>query len=75
MSEARNEIGMTPVDRSVMGIGRLGATALTARVMQNGTMEMQIAQIDMIERRILRIEMAMRRAGIEVESIRLDDIR
>jgi hypothetical protein len=75
MSEARNEIGMTPVDMSVMGVGRLGATALTARVMQNGTTEMQIAQINMIERRILRIEMAMRRAGIEVESIRLDDIR
>lgn len=48
------------------GIGRLGAicshTGLAAA-----------AQADMIERRLLRIEIALRRAGIEVEALQLPD--
>lgn len=47
--------------------GRLGAIvgehATPASIAQ--------AQLDMVERRILRIEMALRRAGIEVEAIEL----
>lgn len=55
-----------------IGIGCLGAvvpdTPIYPHVMQN-------ARDEMIERRILRIEMALRRAGIEVENIDLPKVR
>ena len=51
-------------ERPEIGVGRLGATCHHAHAAQ-------AAQLDMIERRILRIEMALRRTGVEVEWINL----
>lgn len=53
------------------GVGRLGATVSGPVYRQVGETAAHAAQIDMIERRILRIEKALRQAGIEVESIPL----
>lgn len=50
-----------------MGVGYLGAT-FDAR---GGLHAAQAERDEMIERRILRVEMALRRAGIEVESVEL----
>ncbi len=50
-----------------ISIGRLGATVPQA---YDRTM-MLMAALDMAERRILRLEMALRRAGIEVEHTEL----
>lgn len=52
---------------SVCGIGRLGATFDS----KHGKIMADAAQLDMIERRILRLEMLLRRAGIEPESVDL----
>lgn len=52
---------------AVLGVGLLGATS----PLDGGIELAKGAQINMIERRILRIEMALRRAGIEVEAIEL----
>ncbi len=46
------------------GSGLLGATGATAQEAKN-------ARLNLIERRIIRIEMALRRAGIEVEALDL----
>lgn len=49
---------------NLLSAGILGATATDPRLLDN-------ARLLMIERRLLRIEMALRRAGIEVENIDL----
>ncbi len=51
------------------GVGMLGATF----DQRGGMIGAQAAQAEMIERRILRIEMALRRAGIEVETFPLPE--
>lgn len=56
---------------SMTGIGRLGALVREPFVRQGGLPSAHSAQIDMIERRILRIEKALRLTGIEVEQIDL----
>jgi len=53
----------------IIPVGRLGAIAPKAW----GAAGANAAAMDMIERRILRIEIALRRAGIEVESLDLPD--
>lgn len=50
------------------GVGRLGAT-ITAPAHSLTSTLAHGAQLGEIERRILRIEMALRRAGIEVEEV------
>lgn len=50
-----------------LAIGRLGATVWP----NQSQISMLVAALDMAERRILRLEMALRRAGIEVEHIDL----
>lgn len=56
---------------NIMGIGLLGAT-FDSRM---GVVGAQAARDEMIERRILRLEMLLRRAGIEPEMIPLREIR
>lgn len=55
---------ITPNNLVSYGIGMLGATASAVH-------EIPEQRLLMIERRLLRIEMAMRRAGIEVEMVEL----
>ena len=55
------------IDTTGVGKGRLGARAYGPHAAALIGEE----QIDLIERRILRIEMALRRAGIEVEHLDL----
>jgi hypothetical protein len=52
---------------SVIGVGRLGATATEGM----STTALLCEALGMAERRILRLEMALRRAGIEVEMTEL----
>lgn len=54
---------MNQETQQVMGVGYLGATF----DMSHGVNAGQHARDTMIERRILRLEMVLRRAGIEVE--------
>jgi hypothetical protein len=56
---------LTVLDTAMIGVGRLGAQS-PARF---GVEVAKGAQIDMIERRILRIETALRGAGIILDDI------
>jgi len=56
---------MIPFDTSFISVGLLGASVPSS----HGIEALKGAQILEIERRILRIEMALRRAGIEVEMV------
>jgi hypothetical protein len=53
----------------IIGIGRLGSVA-TADMSNTSLL---VAALDMAERRILRLEMALRRASIEVELTELPE--
>ncbi|MDQ4421505.1 hypothetical protein OOT33_13840 [Sphingobium sp. DEHP117] len=55
---------------SSIGVGKLGAFITGFGDGVEPTM-LRAAQLDMIECRILRIEMALRQAGIEVEALEL----
>ena len=57
-------------DTRELAIGMFGATL----PLKHGLGMAKGAQIAMIERRILRLEMALRRAGFEVEEIPLREI-
>lgn len=63
------EVTMEPVDLSMISIGMLGAVSPKA----HGYKAAQASQLRMIEQRILRIEMLLRRAGIEPESLPLPE--
>ena len=52
---------------TTIGIGLLGATASGEQALA----KLPEARLEMIERRILRIEMALRRSGVEVEFLDL----
>lgn len=54
---------------SLIGAGILGATCPAS----HGVVGANAARLLMIEQRILRIEMALRRAGIEVEALPLPE--
>jgi len=60
-------ISLNISDFAQISVGRLGA--LTHQ--RASEISMLMAALDMAERRILRIEMAMRRAGIEPELVEL----
>jgi hypothetical protein len=62
-----DEVTVSVFDTSMIGIGMLGAVSPTA----HGLEAAKEARLLMIERRILRAEMLLRRAGIEPESIEL----
>lgn len=66
-----DEPEMVELEMPVMfGVGYLGATCDS----RFGQASFQAARDAMIERRILRIEMALRRAGTEVEHIPLPEL-
>jgi hypothetical protein len=54
-----------------LGAGRLGAFVAGFGDREISAAELSAAQIDMIERRILRLEMVLRMAGIEVDQLEL----
>lgn len=63
-----DEATLIPVETpEIVGVGLLGATVDARFGLNNARDE----RLTMIERRIIRIEMAMRQGGIEVERIPL----
>jgi hypothetical protein len=61
-------------DFSILGIGRIGSGRLGASIAPNQPIEMlKRLQIDMIERRILRIEAALKLAGIHLDALPLPE--